>query len=82
MICNRSGGCPIDQLFSRRGDTRIFLHASYIANTCENSIIIKSPDSDVLVIGIALDSIIGSSRLYFHAGRDEHVRTIHVQSIK
>ena len=63
-------------------DTRIFLHASYIANTCENSIIIKSPDTDVLVISIALDSIIGSSRLYFHTGRDEHVRTIHVQSIK
>ena len=63
-------------------DTRMFLHASYIANTCENSIIIKSPDTDVLVIGIALDSIIGSSRLYFHTGRDEHVRTIHVQSIK
>ena len=62
-------------------DTRIFLHASYIANTCENSIIIKSPDTDVLVIGIALDSIIGSSRLYFHTG-DEHVHTIHVQSIK
>ena len=63
-------------------DTRIFLHASYIANTCENSIIIKSPDTDVLVIGIALDSIVGSSRLYFNTGRDEHVRTIHVQSIK
>lgn len=63
-------------------DTRIFLHASYIANTCENSIIIKSPDTDVLVIGIALDSIIGNSRLYFHTGRDEHVRTIHFQSIK
>ena len=54
-------------------DTRIFLHASYIANTCENSIIVKSPDTDVLVIGIALDSIIGSSRLYFDTGRDEHV---------
>ena len=39
------------------GDTRIFLHASYIANTYE----IKSPDTDVII---------------------EHVRTIHVQSIK
>ena len=73
----------IAQLTSRRGRYKnIFLHVSNIANTCENSIIIKSPDTDVLVIGIALDSIIGSSRLYFHTGRDEHVRTIDVQSVK
>ena len=49
----------IDQ-FHEEAETRIFLHASYIAITCENSIIIKIPDTDVLVIGIALDSIIRS----------------------
>ena len=66
----------------KEADTRMFMHASYIANTCDNSFVIKSPDTDVFVIGIALESSIGSSRLYFHTGRGENVRTIHLHAIK
>ena len=63
-------------------DTRMFMHASYIANTCDSSIVIKSLDTDVFVIGIALESSIGSSRLYFHTEKGENVRTIHLHAIK
>ena len=63
-------------------DTRMFLHAIFVANTCDSNIVIRSPDTDVLVIGIALESDIASSRLYFHTGRDENVRTIDLHAIR
>ena len=63
-------------------DTRMFLHASYVANTCDRNIIVRSPDTDVFVIGTALASNIASSRLYFHTGKDNNVRTIDLHAIR
>ncbi|XP_038063921.1 uncharacterized protein LOC119734467 [Patiria miniata] len=63
-------------------DTRMFLHASYIAKSCNSDIVIKSPDTDVFVIGIALSSNHISSNLYFRTGKEENVRTIDLQAIR
>ena len=37
--------------------TRMFLHAGYIARSGAKSIVIKTPDTDIFVIGIALASV-------------------------
>ncbi|CAB4024925.1 Hypothetical predicted protein [Paramuricea clavata] len=60
----------------------MFLHASYVGCTCDSNILIRSPDTHVFVIGVALESGIASSRLYFHTGRDENVRTIDLHVIR
>ena len=63
-------------------DTRIFLHAQFIAKYKEGlPIIIRSPDTDVMVIGLAMSSHLGSSRLLFHTGKDDKERTIDLQKI-
>ena len=81
--CQCPATCPAVKMYTHEeADTKMFMHASYIANTCDSSIAIKSPDTDVFVIGIALESSIESSRLYFHTGRGGNVRTIHLHAIK
>lgn len=61
-------------------DTRIYLHASFAANT-STDVIIMSPDTDVFVIGVSLQNLI-PAHLYFHTGRGTNLRTIDIKMIK
>uniref|UniRef100_A0A8C4NGS3 Uncharacterized protein n=1 Tax=Eptatretus burgeri TaxID=7764 RepID=A0A8C4NGS3_EPTBU len=63
-------------------DTRMLPHAHYISTQGIRSIIIKSPDTDVFVICVALVSHLVGSQLYFHTGRDNNVHTIDLQAIQ
>ena len=53
----------------KEADTRMFLHATYAANSsAATDIIIVSPDTNVFIIGITLQSVI-AAKLHFHTGR-------------
>ena len=60
----------VDNLNSTQeeADTRLYIHAAYAANTsAATDIVIVSPDTDVLIIGISVQSV-NSANLYFHTG--------------
>lgn len=61
-------------------DTRLYLHASFAA-AASTDVVIVSPDTDVFVIGIALQSLI-PAHLYFCTGRGTNLRTIDLQTIQ
>uniref|UniRef100_UPI00358FFA87 uncharacterized protein n=1 Tax=Myxine glutinosa TaxID=7769 RepID=UPI00358FFA87 len=61
-------------------DTRMYLHAACAARTYAD-VIIVSPDTDVFIIGIALQSIV-PTHMYFHTGRGVNSRTIDLQSVR
>ena len=61
-------------------DTRLYLHAAYAARTCSD-VIIVSPDTDVLVIGVSLQPLI-AAHLYFHTGKGADLRTIDIKAIQ
>ena len=44
-------------------DTRLYLHAAYAAKTCSD-VIIVSPDTDVLVIGVSLSKILENDLIF------------------
>jgi len=86
-ITPRNGTISIEEIpqlhsTQEEADTRMLLHAHYISTQGIRSIIIKSPDTDVFVIGVALVSHLVGSQLYFHTGRDDNVRTIDLQAIQ
>lgn len=60
-------------------DTRMYLHVAYAATT-STDIIIVSPDTDVLVIGVSLQPLI-TAHLYFHTGKGANLRTLDIQAI-
>ncbi|XP_030848031.1 uncharacterized protein LOC115918836 [Strongylocentrotus purpuratus] len=63
-------------------DTRMMLHAKYISNMGRKDIIIKSPDTDVFVIGIGIAAQLEGSKLYFHTGKQDKERTINLNAIQ
>ncbi|XP_077972179.1 uncharacterized protein LOC120332986 [Styela clava] len=60
-------------------DTRLMLHAKFAANSC-NSIVIQSPDTDVLILCIAKYDNLGCS-LWFETGVAKGRRVIDVGAI-
>ncbi|KAJ8049553.1 hypothetical protein HOLleu_02339 [Holothuria leucospilota] len=60
-------------------DTRMYLHAAHAAKTCGDAII-ASPDTDVFIIGTALQSQI-PAHLFFHTGRGANLRTIDLKAV-
>ena len=58
----------------------MYLHAAYAALTCSN-VIIASPDTDVLVIGVSLQAQTAAHQ-YFHTGKGVNLRTIDVKAIQ
>ena len=74
----------VDNLNSTQeeADTRMFLHAAYAANSsAATDVIIVSPDTDVFIIGISLQSVI-PAKLLFHTGRGINLRTIDLKKIE
>ncbi|XP_071812536.1 uncharacterized protein [Apostichopus japonicus] len=63
-------------------DTRMLLHAKYASDMGSKDIVIKSPDTDVFIIGIAMSPKLESSKLYFNTGKEEKNRTISLQAIQ
>ena len=63
-------------------DTRMMLHAKYISNMGTKNIIIKSPDTDVFVIGIAVSTQLEGAKLYFHTGKQDKERTLDMNAIQ
>lgn len=57
----------------------VYVYASFAASTSADFIIV-SLDTDVFIIGIALQTII-PAHLYFHTGRGANLRTIDLQTI-
>eukprot|EP00057_Strongylocentrotus_purpuratus_P021683 XP_011676157.1 PREDICTED: uncharacterized protein LOC105444073 [Strongylocentrotus purpuratus] len=68
-------------------DTRLFLHCQYAAASLPSSssstptVIIKSPDTDVFVIGVAKADQI-QAQLLFHTGRGNNKRTLNLTAIR
>ena len=74
----------VDNLNSTQeeADTRMYLHAAFAADTnAATDIIIISPDTDVFIIGISLQSVIGA-KLHFHTGRGINLHTIDLKQIE
>uniref|UniRef100_UPI00358F73A3 uncharacterized protein n=1 Tax=Myxine glutinosa TaxID=7769 RepID=UPI00358F73A3 len=69
-------------LFSTQeeADTRMYLHAACAARTYDD-VIIVSPDTDVFIIGIALQFLV-PTHMSFHTGRGVNSRTIDLQSVR
>lgn len=61
-------------------DTRLLLHAKDAAQSCER-IIIKSPDTDVLVLSIHHFSHVGCEELWLRMGTKDKLRFIPVHNI-
>ncbi|XP_041466296.1 uncharacterized protein LOC121416845 [Lytechinus variegatus] len=68
-------------------DTRLFLHCQYAAaclpssSTTSPAVIIKSPDTDVFIIGVAKAHEI-QAQLLFHTGRGNNKRTVNLTAIR
>ena len=61
-------------------DTRLLLHSKYAATRSEN-VVIKSPDTDVFIIAIALcTDVSDESNIYFETGQKVK-RIIHVNKV-
>lgn len=60
-------------------DTRLLLHSKHSAQTYDR-IIIKTPDTDVLVISIAMQKLIGKD-VYLLTGTGSNTRTIDVGAV-
>ena len=67
-------------------DTRLFLHAKYAAlyqtssNTTTAHVIVKSPDTDVFVIGVCKANRIGTT-LLLHTGRGNNKRVLNLTNV-
>ena len=61
-------------------DTRLLLHAKHAMNTCD-SVIIKSPDTDVFILCIAMQKTLGSNNLFMMTGTGKRYRTIHINTV-
>ena len=60
-------------------DTRLLLHAHHAARV-HDQIIIKSPDTDVFLLCVALQTTIGK-KLFFLTGTGNNIRCIHIKPI-
>ena len=58
----------------------MMLHAKYISNMGTKDIIMKSPDTDVFIIGIGVSAQHEGSKLYFHTGKQGKERTYDVNN--
>ena len=64
-------------------DTRMFLHAAYaVRDSPTSAIVIKSPDSDVLVLCVSHFTGIGCNELWFRTSVTDHQRYIPVYYIQ
>ena len=61
-------------------DTRILLHTKHAMNTCD-SVIIKSPDTDVFILCTAMQRLLGSKDLFFMTGTGKKSRTLHMNAV-
>jgi len=59
-------------------DTRMFLHAKYLINNISPSVIIKSQDTDVFILSLAICKTLPSCQLYLFTGRGNHMRYLNV----
>ena len=79
---------PELQCNHEEADTRLFLHCQYAArqqptrvgDRAPHPILIKSPDTDVFIIGVAVSEHIEAD-LLFHTGRGNNRRTLNLSKI-
>ncbi len=71
---------PALSTIQEEADTRLLLHCAH-ASQYSTNIVINSPDTDVFVLAISFCREIGAN-IYFHTGKGENKRTIHVQQIQ
>ena len=70
---------PVLDSNHEEADTRLLLHAKHAAST-HNTLIIRSPDTDVLVLCTALQHFIGKD-IYMMTGSGNKFRCIHINTI-
>ena len=61
-------------------DTRLLLHAKHAANTYD-SVIIRSPDTDVFILCVAMQPTLAPKKLFFTTGTGTRYRTINVNDV-
>ena len=61
-------------------DTRLLLHAKHALNTCD-SVTIRSPDTDVFIISIAMQQNLGPKDLFLTTGTGTRCRTIRINAV-
>ena len=72
---------PVEDLFCdhEESDTRMFLHALHASQTC-NHVIIKSPDTDVAILGVCLSEHF-TVNLYFLTGVGNNTRILDLKKV-
>ena len=77
VVCEKCVALESDH---EEADTRILLHAKHAMNTCD-SVIIKSPDTDVFILCTAMQRLLGSKDLFFMTGTGKKSRTLHMNAV-
>lgn len=74
--------CLIPELHSgqEEADTRMFLHASHAADAGAEAVVIRSPDTDVAVIGLWAARHLQCS-LYLDSGSGQHRRVVNLSDV-
>ena len=84
MAITRDSCVDVEDLKSNQEEagTRMLLHAKYAAGQCqEATIVIQSPDTDVLVLSAAHFEDITSKELWFHTGVKDRLHFVPVHDV-
>jgi len=83
-ICNPREGSNIDNLYPcshEEADTRMFLHAAHAAKHGYKNVLIRTVDTDVVVLAVALQQKIEYAELWIEFVAGGKVRYIHANAI-
>ena len=73
--------CTISPCFQEEADTRMLLHAADCFKDVHKRVMIKTVDTDVLVIAVSLFHKIGAEKLWLEFSTGKHTRYISVHGI-
>lgn len=73
--------CSISPCFQEEADTRMLLHAADCCKDGHKQVMIRTVDTDVLVIAVSLFHKIGAEKLWLEFSTEKHTRYISVQGI-
>ena len=72
--------CSVLESNHEEADTRMLLHAKHAMGTNVN-VIIRSPDTDVFILCVAMQKNLGSKDLFFMTGTGNKSRTVHINAV-
>ena len=68
--------CSISPCFQEEADTRMLLHAADFCKDGHKRVIIRTVDTDVVVVAVSLFHKIGAEKLWFEFSTGKHTRYI------